>query len=248
MKLIKNRRLLILLFFLALPITINYFSPVLVVLGGFEGVVAGSFFIWSLMFISSLFIGRAWCAYICPYGGLQMISDKAISRKLMNIKYLRIIKHFIGVLWICLIIYAVFSVGGFKKVEFLYNTENIVSTDSVSALIRYYMICGGIFLIALIFGKRGACHYICPMASINILGTKIKNLLRVPSLHLKVNSENCKSCKLCNQVCPMSLDVSRMVKGKNMNNTECILCGECSKTCKNGCIEYGFGRVRIKKK
>lgn len=243
MKFIRIRRLILLLSFLGLPVILNYFSPVLVVIGLSEGIFAGAFFVFGIMFISSLLIGRSWCAYICPFGGLQMITDKVLNKKLIYVRYLRILKYLLGCTFIIMTIYSLLVTKHIKSIDLLYHTEKIGSVDSISALIRYYIISGVIFIVALLMGRRGACHYICPMAILNILGSKIKNKISIPSLNLRVDSEICVECKKCNDACPMSLDVSRMVREKNLGNAECILCGECSTICKSGCIEYGFGKT-----
>jgi len=74
-----------------------------------------------------------------------------------------------------------------------------------------------------------------------IIGTKIKNFFKWPSLHMRADSDKCVECKLCTKICPMSLEVTEMVQDGNMENTECILCGECADICTKGSISYNFG-------
>jgi len=71
-----------------------------------------------------------------------------------------------------------------------------------------------------------------------ILGSKIKNYLKLPSVHLEPISGKCKQCKICDQNCPMSLEVSKMVQNSSMENAECILCGVCVDNCPQGIIKY----------
>ena len=104
-------------------------------------------------------------------------------------------------------------------------------------LMGYYVIVTGLLILPFILGKRGSCHYICPMSILNITGTKIKNKFNIPSLRLISNKSKCTACKQCNKACPMSLNVMQMVKNENMNNTECILCGECGNSCKFGAVK-----------
>lgn len=236
----KFRKVLLLTFFLLMPVLFNYFSPVLVIMGLAEGIIAASFITWTIMLVSSLVIGRAWCSYICPYGGLQMATDKIASRKLKQIKWLRVFKYILGLSWLVFIIYLFISKGSFNKIDYFYNTENIVSVDGIGGLIRYYIIMLSIFIFSLIFGKRSGCHYLCPMSILNIIGTKIKNLLRIPALRLKADKEKCIQCGRCSKACVMSLDVMKMVKEQNMENIECILCGECTAACNKGVIERKF--------
>jgi ferredoxin-type protein NapH len=89
-------------------------------------------------------------------------------------------------------------------------------------------------------GRRAGCHYICWMASFLILGFKIRNLFRWPSLRLKAETENCTNCKRCTANCPMSLDVNGMVQRGSMEDSECILCGSCVDGCPKEVIRYSF--------
>ena len=69
----RLRRALLILAFLAFPITMNYFSPYVVIDGAYQGVVNGSLVMFGLMFISSLLLGRLWCGWACPAGALGEI-------------------------------------------------------------------------------------------------------------------------------------------------------------------------------
>jgi polyferredoxin len=65
------RRALILISFLLFPITLNYFSPYLIIDGASQGIINGSFVLFGLLFLSSLVLGRGWCGWVCPAGGLS---------------------------------------------------------------------------------------------------------------------------------------------------------------------------------
>ncbi|AGK55407.1 4Fe-4S binding protein [Bacillus sp. 1NLA3E] len=237
----KNwRRIQLLLMFLLLPALLNYFSPYLVIDGATHGIATGAFVIWSLMFILSLFAGRIFCSYVCPYGGLQEAIDKTINKPLKEIKWLRTFKLGLGMVWVAIFIYVLLLQGGFSSFNFFYLTENIVSVDHWSHLLMYYIIIIGIGILPFILGKRASCHYLCPMSILNIVGTKFKNHMPYPSLRLVARSSTCSGCKQCNKACPMSIDVLEMVKKNNTNNMECILCGECTRACKTGSIQCKF--------
>ena len=67
----KVRRALLLVSLILFPITIYYFSPYLIIMGASEHVINGSFIVFTIMFIASMFLGRVWCGWLCPAGGLQ---------------------------------------------------------------------------------------------------------------------------------------------------------------------------------
>ena len=238
---IRKRRLLLFMMLLLLPVTLNYFSPYLIIDGLANKVLAGAFFVWLSMFISSLFVGRAFCSYICPYGGLQMCVDRVLTKPLKQVRWMRIMRMVLGILWITpIIILAVLNIGK-VQINFLYLTEGFVSVDNIIKLIGYYVIVFALLILPLLMGKRASCHYICPMSILNVAGTKIKNMLNIPSLRLTAVSEKCIDCKQCNKACPMSLNVSEMVKLKDMDSLDCILCGECCNACKSNVLKRKVG-------
>ncbi len=232
------RRLLLFGSFLIIPVTLNYFSPVLIIAAGFEGIAGGAFFVWTGMLVTSLVFGRAFCAYLCPYGGLQMAVHRIVPGDLKVVGGLRLVKYILGTAWIALILYT--AIRGLHQVDFFYLTENFVSIDSIYGVFLYLIIFGTIFTLSMVLGKRGVCHYFCPMSVLNICGTAIKNTVRWPSLHLETNPENCTGCKRCSKACPMSLNVMEMVRLEKLNHSECILCGECTVACQSAAIHRAF--------
>lgn len=72
----RIRRGVILVSFIIFPIIMNYFSPYVIIDGASQGIVNGSFVVFGLMFLSALFLGRAWCGWGCPAGGLQEAATK----------------------------------------------------------------------------------------------------------------------------------------------------------------------------
>lgn len=233
----KKRKLLLLFMLLLLPVTLNYFSPYIIIDGLINKLLAGAFFVWLLMFVSSFFIGRAFCSYICPYGGLQMAADFAIQKPLKQVPWMRTLRYALGMIWAAAIVFLIAKNISGAQVNFLYLTENFVSVDSMVKLIGYYVIVLALLVLPLLLGKRASCHYLCPMSILNVTGTKLKNLLNIPSLRLTAASTGCTDCQQCNKVCPMSLNVSEMVRQSNMDSLDCILCGECCSACKKGVLK-----------
>jgi ferredoxin-type protein NapH len=236
------RRFGLFLMLLLLPVTLNYFSPYLLIDGLINKVASGAFFVWLAMFITSLFFGRAFCAYVCPYGGLQMTTDLVLQKPLKQIPWLRKVRYVLGFIWLGTILISFISNIGSMKIDFFYLTESFVSADNLQKLVFYYVIVISLSLMPIFLGKRATCHYLCPMSILNIIGTKIKNAINLPSLKVQAGSGKCVGCKQCTKACPMSLKVHEMVKKENMNNNDCILCGECCKACKTEAIKRVYGK------
>lgn len=240
MKRQRIRKAILLISFLLFPITIYYFSPVLVIQGASQGVVVGSLILFGLMFLSSLFLGRGFCGWACPAGGLQECCTLSVDKKVAGGKF-NLIKYIIWVPWILTIIVLALLAGGFNSVDFFYQINDGISVSDKFGYIIYYFFVGLIVLLALAGGKRAFCHYICWMAPFMVIGSKIKSVLPIPSLRVRPIKDNCKSCKSCDGKCPMSLPVSTMVQQDSMENTECILCGQCVDTCTKGALKFSFG-------
>lgn len=241
----RLRSAALILAFLFFPITMNYFSPYIILDGARQGIVNGSLIAFGLMFFSSLFIGRLWCAWGCPAGGLGEIAFTINSQPVQG-RYLNRIKWFIWALWIGLIIWLVISAGGYRQVNLALDTVGGISVAGdadhpiIAAYAVYYIVVGLFLLLSIFLGRRAGCHALCWMAPFMILGRKLRNLVNLPSLRLRVNANACTDCKLCNLHCPMSLDVNRMVQLGSMENSECILCGNCVDHCAKKVIRYSF--------
>jgi len=239
----RMRLALIILSFILYPVTFAYIACPIITEAASQGIVAGGLVVFSLLFLSSLVLGRLWCGYLCPSGGLQEISDLALKRELRTTKadWLKNLV-FLGIFGS--IALAIWSAGGLKTVDLLYRTENgisILAAGGVAAFLGPVLI---IIIFTLIFGKRGMCHTFCPIAVMLIISRKIRNLALWPALHLDAQKEHCTDCKTCSEKCPMSLDVNGMVREDSMENTECILCGSCVDTCPQGVIRYAWAKKR----
>ena len=224
--------------FMLFPVLLNYFSPYLIVEGSASGILSGSAITFAILFVGSLFLGRAWCGWLCPAAGLQeavfFIQDRKASQKGNWIKWL------IWVPWIALILFGFIHAGGIRQVNPLLHTEQIISVVDKWNYIIYYFVIGTVFILSLAAGKRAFCHYACWMAPFMIIGRTFRNLGRWPSLRLQANRESCTDCLTCVRNCPMSLDVNAMVHSPSMENKECILCGNCVDHCSKGVIRYVF--------
>jgi polyferredoxin len=58
-----------------------FFSPVLIIFAAFQGVVNGSHVIFTLLFLSSFFLGRAFCGWVCPGSGLNELCALVTKRR-----------------------------------------------------------------------------------------------------------------------------------------------------------------------
>jgi len=243
------RRTLLLLSFIAFPVTMNYLSPYLIVDSAFQGIVNGSLIAFASMFVGSLILGRLWCGWMCPAAGLQepllRVNDRRVGRRVDLVKWL------IWVPWIALILFAAVRAGGYTSIDPLYGTVGGISVAGdadrpiIAAYAIYFIVVLLFFGLALALGRRGGCHSVCWMAPFMITGRAARNTLAWPSLRLVADQPTCKRCGTCTAACPMSIDVRAMVASGSMEHTECVLCGTCVDTCPNDVIRYSFSAGRL---
>ena len=72
----KIRKTLLFVSLLLFPLTLNYLSPYVSIDGAMAGVLSGSALLFLLLFVSGLFLGRAWCGWVCPAGRHRRVLPK----------------------------------------------------------------------------------------------------------------------------------------------------------------------------
>lgn len=239
----RVRRCILLVSFFLFPITIFYFSPLLIVLGALEGVVAASAIAFSLQFLVAIVLRRAFCGWICPAGCVQELAF-GVNGKPAKLGWRRFIKYAIWVPWIVSIVACAWVAGGFAAVDPFYHTPGGISMNSPMGLGIYLGIVALFFVPSLVFGRRAGCHYFCWMAPFMVLGEKLGRVVRVPQLHIAADPDRCVACGRCTKACPMSLDVEGLLRAGGIRDAECIQCAECADACPKGALGLTVGRLR----
>ena len=243
MKRQKIRKLLLLISLLLFPVTIWYFSPVLILAGVARHIITGSCIVFALMFIGSLFFSRIFCAFLCPAGCLQECASLINDRRSKQGKR-DFIKYIIWIIWISCIV-AIFIRGkGPVKAEPFFMTDHGISIAEIRSYVIYYGILLIILLPPILAGKRAFCHYLCWMAPFMVLGSKLGRMLHLPQLHIHVERNKCVGCGICTGHCPMGLDAASFAKAGSFIHAECIQCGACVDSCPQHALHYSFRIVK----
>jgi polyferredoxin len=236
------RKWVLIVSLLLVPVTIFYISPIVLMMGAAEGVATGSMILLVLLFILSLFVARLWCGWLCPMGAWQEICSPLFKRTVKK-GWLDWIKYGVLVLWFGMLGVTIAGAGGIQTIDPFYGTVNGISISSIEVLVIVAVIFAVIFLAAFITGRRGFCRVLCPIASLLVIGRKIRNIFRWPALQLSAEASRCIDCRICSKACPMGLDVNSMVRKGEMDDADCILCAGCADNCPKDAISYGWTRV-----
>ena len=90
----KIRKTLIFLSAILFPVTMFYYSPYVIIHAAMESVICGSFILFALMLVFSIFFGRIFCGYICAGAGLGEMAG-CINNKPAKLGKLKLIKYII---------------------------------------------------------------------------------------------------------------------------------------------------------
>ncbi|MFA4860514.1 4Fe-4S binding protein [Methanoregula sp.] len=236
---LQIRTAILFLSFLLMSVTFVYISPLVMMMGLLQGVIAAALIFWIVVFLLTFILGRAFCGYLCPMGAEQELFDKAVRTKLRRVPYLRYLKYLLAVLWVGGAI-ALAALAGNLAVKPLFGLGNGLPPWNAGAYLFLYGITLGVFVLVLIFGRRGMCNYFCPMSVVFMAITRIKDRVKIPSLHLEATPEDCIRCKKCEASCPMSLPVQEMAGNNAFLDPECIVCGSCADVCPKSVIRLAW--------
>ncbi|SHI18048.1 4Fe-4S binding domain-containing protein [Sporobacter termitidis DSM 10068] len=240
----KVRRVIVFTTLFLFPVIFNYLSPYVSLDAAFAGLVAGSVMVFAFLFLSGIFLGRAWCAWFCPVAGLSELGA-TINDRPVKVNRLAVIRYAIFGVWFAALAAGFILAGGIRGFDPLYLTEHIVSVDEPLKFINYYLVLAILFALTVTVGKRGACHTICWMAPFLTAGELVGRALRLPQLKIRANPSNCVGCGKCTTKCPMSIDVAAEIKTGSVASLACIRCGECIDGCPKRALCYGMGRGKV---
>ncbi len=196
----------------------SFQNDVLLLIGASWKWTAGVLFVGVL--ILTYFQGKVFCGWICYLGAIQeflYIGKIKILQTAKAQKIMRIIRY---ILLVAILIQLIITqsiewskIGPFKVIFNLYS-PNITG---------YILL--GILLISSLFIHRPFCKTVCPAGLIFGWITKI------PGASVLGITNSCAGCKTCNTSCQINA-ITRENNLSELDNQECIMCGECMSDCK----------------
>ena len=188
-------------------------------------ILAGPLYRWEIsimvfLFIGSLvFIGPAWCSYLCYFGAW----DDYFSRKKSKPKQLPANKQIIRISIVIVVI----------LIALIMNYLGVSATIAAITGLSFGIL--GVVVMILYSRKKGVmahCVVFCPIGLFAILFGKIS------PFRIKIDN-SCTDCAQCHLSC--RYDALNIVDIKNRKpNINCTLCGDCLGVCEHSSINYRF--------
>ena len=192
------------------------------------------FYIVGVLLLFGVLLGRAICAFLCPFGLIQELLNKIPTPKLPKsviTRWLSLLKYAILLIFVIylplhFLVQTGVSIPAFCKYLCPMGTLQagiplVLTNESLraitGALYQWRLVWLGIVLLASIFIYRVFCRFLCPLGAIYSLFN------RIALFGIKVDKSRCTNCQACVRSC--KLDVNKI------NDRECIRCGDCRPTC-----------------
>lgn len=178
--------------------------------------------------VSTIFVGRMFCGYLCPLGTIQeaVFSPRGRKyRKQHQIPYFYE-KRFASLKYAILLITTALSIGGIGYVYI-----RLCPIYALSLLPRLAMPGLAVLLlivIAGVFQERFWCRFLCPYAALMNIFQGLGKLFGLKRRKIHRNLERCVDCGICMLYCPMNLNIA---EDEYVHSAECIHCDVCANKC-----------------
>ena len=204
----------------------------------FLGMRKVPFLVLGILALAFLFLGRATCGWLCPFGALQdllaSLTVKRTGRRPLRHQgpgWTRYLKFLIlgatlatsyalagpTFCWFC-------PIGAlFAGIPYAI----MYSAYGLGLAFYVHMAILALVLLAALKVPRFWCRYLCPLGAISGLFNKVS----VATAQLDL--PKCVECHMCLAECPMGLSSLDQIG----SSVECILCGRCSEACPVGAVK-----------
>lgn len=196
-------------------------------------------YIFGILLLFGLFLGRVICGFLCPFGLLQ---DLLYKLPLPKIKKNRVTRALTWLKYVVLIVFVIYiplylgiaegmPVPAFCKyicpagtleggIPLVLGNSKLRALAEVLFSWKVFVLV--VICLSMVVLYRSFCRFLCPLGAIYSLFSKIS------LMGIKVDEGRCTGCQACVRHCKMDV--------KKPGDRECIQCGECRDVCHTGAI------------
>ncbi len=214
----------------------------------FPGTLVGTFASIGSMIVlwigATLALGRAWCSWICFYGGLDEGFSK-IGRRRPRVRHVnRAWTYLPFALLIAVVLISAVSLSPFYC-EWLCPFKAVTEAPAVTnALVLFQTILFVVLFLAtvvvlpLLMKRRTQCGLFCPFGAFQSLTNAIS------AFDVRIDTAKCTRCGLCVRECPtFSLTDESVAAGRTL--ITCTRCGKCVDVCPARAVSYHVKGTRV---
>ncbi len=169
--------------------------------------------------------GRGFCGWACWTAAV--LDWLPVREKAPIPSLFRKLRYLVLAVSIAMPLYLVFVLSYDVRGSYIGKTE--LGWMMGSNIIYYFL---AIPLAYWLKDRRAFCKVLCPVSLV------MKVPARFALIRMKPSGNKCTGCGICNHTCLMDVDImSAISQGRNVESTECVLCGTCRITCPAGAIK-----------
>jgi ferredoxin-type protein NapH len=169
--------------------------------------------------IVAFFKGRAWCGTYCPRGSFN---DTILARFSRKQKVPAIMRSSGFRLTFLVILMSAFAV----QLTLAWGNPLAIGQVFVRMILVTTLIT---LILGMIYQPRTWCQF-CPMGTMAHYVSKWRS--RTAGSHLiTFNKDACVGCKICNQNCPINIDVYSFKEAGQVTHPDCLKCYQCVAKC-----------------
>ncbi|MBC8016634.1 MAG: 4Fe-4S binding protein [Sporomusaceae bacterium] len=214
-----------------LPISATVGLKHLLYSGEFDPIHPAGLTILLLAITSSLLLKRGFCSHICPIGTISEYVYKGRSffykqriRLPSFLTYLFMTPKYLLLLFLLIAVFMEMQAD--EIASFIHSPYNIIAEVkmmyffSEPSLLTVKVLAGLVIFSVLI--QNFWCRFLCPY------GALLSFFSLFSPISIVRDSQQCISCKTCDNICPSQLTIS---SAENISSTECTLCQNCILSC-----------------
>lgn len=202
-------------------------------LGLSSGIFLFSTLLGFAILISSIFLGRKFCSWICPLGSIQEALYQLRSRRYrMKQRVPLYIEHKLAFLKYLILAFTVISaIAGLAYLFIRFCPFYALSMLPRLAIPGLALL--ALILVAGLFIERFWCRFLCPYAALLNIFQALGKLFGIRRLMIQRNLESCNDCRLCVLYCPMNINLCEY---EYVEDANCIHCEICAQRCPKGSL------------